>query len=76
MPGAGLDWAVVLRDVAGYPFAVGTAGGQVVIQVAATAPRGTIRLSDEHVAGLALTLAQAAARARQAGPPPRAGGAP
>jgi hypothetical protein len=68
VPGAGLDWSVVLRDAAGYPFAVGTAGGQVVIQVAATAPRGTVRLSDEHVAELALTLAQATARAGLARP--------
>jgi len=76
VPGAGLDWSVVLRDAAGYPFAVGTVGGQVVIQVAATAPRGTVRLSDEHVAELALTLAQATARVGLARPPvPGAGGA-
>jgi len=78
-PGAGLDWSVVLRDAGGYPFAVGTAGGEVVIQVAATAPRGTVRLGDGDVAGLALALAEAAARARQtrpAAPPhPGAGGA-
>jgi hypothetical protein len=79
VPGAGLDWSVALRDAGGYPFAVGVAGGQVVIQVAATAPRGTIRLGDGHVAGLALTLAEAAARAHEARtaapPPPEAGGA-
>lgn len=75
MPGAGLDWPVVLRDAAGYPFAVGTAGGQVVIQVAATAPRGTVRLSGEHVAALALTLAETAARLARP-PAPETGGAP
>jgi hypothetical protein len=78
VPGAGLDSPVVLRDAGGYPFAVGTAGGQVVIQVAATAPRGTVRLGDGHVAGLALTLAEAAARARETRPaaPPSPGSAP
>jgi hypothetical protein len=79
MPGAGLDWSVVLRDAAGYPFAVGILGGQVVIQVAATAPRGIVRLGDGYVAGLALSLAEAADRARQgrpAAPLSEAGSAP
>lgn len=74
-PGAGLDWSVVLRDAGGYPFAVGTLSGQVVVQVAATAPRGTVRLGDGHVAGLALALAEAAARASETRPAPGAGGA-
>jgi len=74
VPGAALDWPVVLRDAAGYPFAVGIAGGQVVIQVAATAPRGTIRLTDEHVAELVLILAETAARLARP-PVPGAGGA-
>lgn len=68
MPGAGLDWPVVLRDADGYPFAVGTIDGQVIIQVAATAPRGTVRLSAEHASGLALKLIEAAARVMRADP--------
>jgi hypothetical protein len=76
-PGGDFDWTVVLRDVGGYPFAVGTAAGDVVIQVAATAPRGTLRLGAADVAGLALTLAEATARARETRPaaPPSPGGA-
>jgi hypothetical protein len=78
VPGAGLDWPVVLRDADGYPFAVGTIDGQVIIQVAATAPRGTVRLSAEHASGLALKLIEAAARVMRADPAalpsPEAGG--
>jgi Streptomyces sporulation and cell division protein, SsgA len=59
---------VVLRDADGYPFAVGTIDGQVIIQVAATAPRGTVRLSAEHASGLALKLIEAAARVMRADP--------
>jgi hypothetical protein len=78
VPGTALDWSVVFRDVGGYPFAVGVAGGQVVIQVAATAPRGIVRLGDRDVAGLALTLAEATARARETRPAalPSPGSAP
>ena len=68
VPGAGLGWPVVLRDADGYPFAVGSIDGQVIIQVAATAPRGTVRLSAEHVSGLALKLIEAAARVMRADP--------
>jgi hypothetical protein len=69
---------VVLRDAGGYPFAVGIVGGQMVIQVAATAPRGIVRLGDVDVAGLALTLAEAAARAGETrlAAPPSPGSAP
>jgi hypothetical protein len=78
VPGAGLDWPVVLRDADGYPFAVATIDGQVIIQVAATAPRGTVRLSAEHASGLALKLIEAAARVMRADPAalpsPEAGG--
>jgi hypothetical protein len=68
VPGAGLGWPVVLRDADGYPFAVVTIDGQVIIQVAATAPRGTVRLSAEHASGLALKLTEAAARVMRADP--------
>jgi hypothetical protein len=68
VPGAGLGWPVVLRDADGYPFAVGSIDGQVIIQVAATAPRGTVRLSAEHASGLALKLIEAAARVMRADP--------
>lgn len=64
-PGADFDWKVVLRDAYRYPFAVGVVGGEVAIQVAVTAPRGTIRLGAGDVARLALTLAEATARTRE-----------
>jgi hypothetical protein len=68
VPGAGLGWPVVLRDADGYPFTVGSIDGQVIIQVAATAPRGAVRLSAEHASGLALKLIEAAARVMRADP--------
>src|SRR6266700_8262809 len=67
-PGGDFDWTVVLRDACGYPFAVGTADGEVAIQVAATAPRGTVRLGPGDVARLALNLAEATTRAHETRP--------